>query len=144
MKLIYTGEIKEGKLKITNRKGFDEDMLTLDGKSVVISIEKKKSKRSDAQNRYWWGVVIPIVKQGLKDAGFQDYKTGESVHELLKYRFLKTDSVSEHGETLERIKSSTELSKGEFMELIAEVQQWSAEYLSYIIPDPGTQTQIGI
>lgn len=144
MKLTYTGEIKEGKLKITNRKGFDEDMFSLDGKQVVINIEKKKSKRSDAQNRYWWGVVIPIVKQGLKDAGFQDYRTGESVHELLKYKFLKADSISDHGEVLERIKSSTELSKGEFMELIAEVQQWSAEFLNCYIPDANEQTKIGI
>lgn len=142
MKLQYTGEIKEWKLKITNRKGFDEDMISLEGKRVWITIEKQKSKRSDNQNRYWWGVVIPIVKQGLKDAGFNDYKTSQSVHELLKYRFLKEDSVSENGETLERIKSSTELGKLEFMDLIAEVQQFSAEFLNTIIPDPGEQTQI--
>lgn len=142
MKLTYTGEIKEGKLKITNRKGFDEDIVSLEGKRVWITIEKQKSKRSDQQNRYWWGVVIPIVKQGLKDAGFQDYKTAKSVHELLKYKFLKADSVSEHGEVLERIKSSTELSKGEFMELISEVQQWSAEYLNTYIPEANEQQKL--
>ena len=103
---------------------------------------KKKNNRSSNQNRFWWGAMLPLVKQGLKDAGYNEVKTNEDAHEVLKALFLKKHISNGDGVALEMSGSTTELSTIEFNELIANVQQWAAEFLNVIVPDPNTQVSI--
>lgn len=148
MKIPYFAKVVEENgvptLKITNRKAFLEHLRTFIGCEIVITIEKKKRKRSELQNAYYHGVILPCVRMGLKDMGFQEYRTNEQVHDLLKYRFLKTDSANEHGQFIERIKSTTELSTSEFMDFIAEIQQFSAEFLNISIPEPNKDWKLNL
>ena len=64
------------------------------------------------------------------------------VLELLKFRFLKSEYVTNDGEIIQTIRSTTELSPPEFNDYIESIQQWSAEYLNIVIPDPNEQTEI--
>ena len=57
--------------------------------------------------------------------------TPQEAHDAVRYKFL-TDMTGE----LPRVKSTTELSTVEFMEYIAEIQRFGAEYLDVYIPDP--------
>ena len=141
MKLSYTGKVKQSGLHIYNRKQFDEDIKLFLEKDVTVTVEKKKRKRSLHQNNFYWGVVIPIVKQGLIDVGYR--VTIDDTHELIKAKFIKKELVNENtGEILPSIGSTTELTTTEFMDLIAEIQQWAAEYLNVEIPDPNEQINI--
>jgi hypothetical protein len=142
MKAIYIAKVDNYKLKIINRKVFDHHIEQLNGKDITITIELKKKKRSNKQNAYYYAVVVPIIKQCLLDAGFNGYRNTEQVCDLLKYRFLKTNETNENGEFIERIKSTSELTTSQFMDLIAEIQQWASEYFNVQIPDPNENLKL--
>lgn len=103
----------------------------------------KSNRRSLPQNAFYWGVCVPTVKQGLRDAGYNDIKTNEDAHEVIKHLFLKKQIPNiNDGNVIEITGSTAELTTTEFMELIAEVQQWASEFLNCVIPDPGQQVEI--
>jgi hypothetical protein len=138
----YTGQVnEEGILKISNRKQFDADLKEFAGKYVFVEVTRKKSKRSDNQNRYYWSGVIPMVRLGLKDLGYK--LSIEDTHLFLRNKFLLEEMVNGDGELIgSRVKSTTELNKMQFGDYISEIQQFSAEYLGVVIPDPETQTTL--
>jgi hypothetical protein len=138
----YTGQVnEEGILKISNRKQFDADLKEFAGKYVFVEVTRKKSKRSDNQNRYYWSGVIPMVRLGLKDLGYK--LSIEDTHLFLRNKFLLEEMVNGDGELIgSRVKSTTELNKMQFGDYIGEIQQFSAEYLGVVIPDPETQTTL--
>ena len=128
-------EVKNGSLT-RNRNLIKDAIATFENKQVVIKIEKFKKKRSTQQNRFYYGVIIPIVQNCLKEAGH--IMTNESTHDLIKLKFLKeTLFVNETtGEVIERIKSTTELSTSQFMDLLAEINNFTFEYFGVSIPSP--------
>lgn len=128
-------EVKNGSLT-RNRNLIKDAIETFEGKQVVIKIEKFKKKRSTQQNRFYYGIVVPIVQNCLKEAGH--IMTSESTHDLIKLKFLKeTLFVNETtGEVIERIKSTTELSTSQFMDLLAEINNFTFEYFGVTLPSP--------
>jgi hypothetical protein len=128
-------EVKNGTLT-RNTNLIKDAIKTFEGKQIVIKIEKAKKKRSTQQNRFYYGVIIPIVQNCLKEAGH--IMTNESTHDLIKLKFLKeTLFVNEDtGEVIERIKSTTELSTSQFMDLLAEINNFTFEYFGVTLPSP--------
>lgn len=108
-----------------------------DGKHLVeIS---GADKRSNQQNRYYFGLVIPLFQKGLQAKGID--VTKEETHEFLKARFNYSELVNEStGEFLQVPMSTTRLNKGGFSDYIGKIQQLAAEFLEIVIPDAGTQT----
>lgn len=135
MNFEIISEVKNGSLT-RNRNLIKDAIATFEGKQVVIKIEKFKKKRSTQQNRFYYGVIIPIVQNCLKEAGH--VMTNESTHDLIKLKFLKeTLFVNETtGEIIERIKSTTELSTSQFMDLLAEINNFTFEYFGVSLPSP--------
>jgi hypothetical protein len=106
-----------------------------DGK-YLIKIQSIK-KRSLLQNAYWWGCLLPMVKEGLVNAGYDEIKSNEDCHEVLKALFLKENVVSKKdGNVIEVTGSTTKLTTTQFNELIDCVIKWAAEYLSIQVPYP--------
>lgn len=141
MKFVFYGKTENGKPKIARRSEMDEVLQSFEGKEWQLTIEKKKKSRSLNQNAYYWGVVIPMVRAALHDLGMK--LSRQEVHELLKLKFLKKEIINENtGEVFEYIGGSSELTTTEFMDFIAELQQWSAEYLNIVIPSPNEQVNI--
>jgi hypothetical protein len=132
MKLIYFAEIKDGKLKITNRRGFDADLLEYEGKRVQITIERN-NKRTSPQNRYLHA-LFTIFTKSLNELG-NNFKT-EEVKELVKFKFLTLEVVNEStGETIgQRIKGTHELNKEEMGDFIDRFMEWSATDFNIILP----------
>lgn len=143
-KLTYYGKVEEnGVFTIHNRNAFIRDLVVFRGKRVQITVEKVRSKRSIFQNSFYWAVVCPCVQLGLYEAGWSEIKTPVNAHDRMKELFLKKSVVNEKtGEVHESIGSTKELTKSEFMDYIAEIQQWAAEYLGVVIPDPNEQAEI--
>lgn len=137
----FTGKVEQGRLTIYRRADFDRAVLAFEGKQVEITIEKKRKRRSVFQNAYYWGVVIPIVQQGLNEIG---YKTGkEQAHELLKSLFAKDEIVNEAtGEVLNFPLSTAAMSTVRMMDYFAQITQWAAEFLGVEIPQPNEQIKI--
>lgn len=138
MKQIFFGKTVNGVPKISRRNEMQEALLAFEGKEFQITIEKKKKSRSLNQNGYYHAVVVPMVRQGLIDIGTK--LTREETHEILKMKFLKKEVVLEEtGEILNYTGSSAELTTTQFMDYIAEIQMWAAEFLNVVIPDPASQ-----
>jgi hypothetical protein len=140
-KIETFSEIKSGKLHIINRKKFMEAVSTLKDGRYSLTVERKYRKRSNPQNSFYWVVCVPLVIEGLIDLGFIGIDK-ESTHDLLKYKFLKKEIVSEHGEVIESVGSTAKLTTTEFMELISDITKWALEYLNVTIPEPGSQTEL--
>ena len=111
------------------------------GKDVVITFSKPKKSRSNNQNRFYWGVVLPLVQNGLL------YATGElrsvdNIHyKILLPLFAPLNEIvnKDTGECISERLTSSEMTTTQFMEYIMEVQKWSAEFLSIDIPNPNEE-----
>ena len=133
----YTCVIHKGKVGGTTRKDIKTKLLSLEGILTDITIGAAKKNRSSPQNRYWWGVVVKHVRTRFKELGHT--LDEDEVHEYLKSRCKVTAGKvvdEETGLVIDYVKSTTKLSTSEFMELVADTQQWSAEILNISIPDP--------
>lgn len=130
-----------GTFHLHNRKAFIDWSKQYPGKDVAIRFERKSSKRSDPQNRYYWGCVVREVCVRLRQLGHQ-WITDEDCHEFLKLKFNFEQIVGEGGEVMELPKSTTGLTKTEFGEYIDRVRMWAADFLGINIPDPNTQSQM--
>lgn len=120
---IWRGNVEEGKLKLVQPDLFKRYLHSLRGEIELI-VRKWKKRRTDNQNKYYWGVVIPILCESL---GYSD----EEMHEALKWKFLRNRDK----EKLPTVKSTSGLSTIEFNNYINEIVRWSAQE-GIIIPDP--------
>jgi hypothetical protein len=134
-KITITTNVADGNLK-RNRNLIIEAIKSFEGKDVLITFEKPKKKRSNPQNAFYYGVIIPIVQNCLKEAGH--VMTNESTHDLIKLKFLKEIILvnEDTGEVVERVKSTTELSTSQFMDFVAEIRLFTTEYFGVDIPEP--------
>lgn len=132
--------IQNGKISSVVKNEITAFMQMYEGKEVEIILKKARSKRSDPQNRYYWGCVVPIVCQELKNLGHR--LTKEECHEWLKLKFNYKSVSNQHGELIGDVpQSTTSLTKTEFGEYIERIAQWSAEILNIVIPEPNTQVE---
>lgn len=128
----YFSDVKDGRLQLNISKRIKEDLAAFEGKRVEINIARKKSKRSNQQNRLMW-VYATILADEIG-------MSKNEVHEILKYKFLQKEAVDEKtGEVLKYIGSTTTLTKSEFIDLIDNVIRWAAEFFNVVLPAPNTQ-----
>lgn len=130
--------IREGELvhKSTIKKTFEG----LKDGHYELSITKR-NKRSLQQSRYYFGVCVKMVREGLKDMG-NDVSI-QKTHEWLNAKFNYLELINEQTGEIERIpKSTTDLNKEDFSKYISDIQQFAVEFLNIIIPDPGQQMMI--
>lgn len=125
--------------KVINMDEFRKAFSQLkDGKHLVTV--KDMQRRSVPQNAYYWAVVVPMVRKGLYDAGFDAVRTNDDAHEVIKHIHLKKRMVSKQtGEVIDTARSTTELNMPDFNDFLEHVCRWSAEYLNVIIPSPNQQ-----
>lgn len=136
MKIEYFGHIKDGLLKITDRRKFDADMVEYFSESPVeIIIQHRKKRRSLNLNNYYWGIVVTLITEALRDLGNEVDK--ETTHQFLKCRFHYKEIVNEEsGEVIKIPQTTTQMSNTEFMEYMEECKRFAAQFLNTIIPDP--------
>lgn len=132
--LEFFGRIEGGRLKLSNRRVFEQMIKEMPDMDVEVVV-KKKARRSTQQNRYYWGVVVWMIKQRMVELGHRF--SSEDVHAFLKDRFNGTDIVNDDGEVVARIgQSTTVMNKSEFGEYIDKIMEWSSEYLGIYVPPP--------
>lgn len=135
-RLSLYGHIDDaGIMHVHNRDRLLQWAKSYPGKNIVIKFERKGSKRSSPQNRYYWGIVIREITIRLRDLGHQ-WLTDEDVHCMMKLKFNYEQIVSEHGEVMELPKSTATLTKTQFAEYVENIRMWAAGFLAINIPDP--------
>jgi len=141
--LRYIFTVKDGKMKISHREQFDVDLEGFEGCRGILTLKKYRKTRSNKQNAYYHGCVIPYVIDGIAAMGTsRSLLSAENVHEMLKAKFLGEDIPNEDGEFIRINRSTTDLTTTEFMEYLADIQRWAAEFLHIVIPDPGEQADL--
>ena len=86
---------------------------------------------------------MPLVQEGIKHLGTE--LTKQETHEFLKGKFNYQEIINtQTGEYIQVPRSTTILNKEAFSEYIAKIQQFSAEFLNVVIPDPGQQMELEV
>ena len=89
-----------------------------------VTIKRYRAKRSDAQNKYYWGVVVQMIAD-------ETGNNKDMTHDGLRSMFL----IDKTGK-MPVIRSTTSMTTKEFMEYIDTVVLWAAEFLGVIVPPP--------
>jgi len=122
---IHLAEVVNNKVKYFDYLRYDEVVRSLNGKKVeVIVSPRTKSQRSDRQNRYLFGVCYKLISE---HTGFEV----EEVHELMKFRFLRSQ-VGKY----ETTRSTKKLTTVEFNEYIEKINRFCIEEFGFDIPLP--------
>lgn len=104
------------------------------GKVLRLSIEEVKKRRSNKQNRFWYGVMIPAIRAWFLEHGYNF--DAQEVHEYMVRRVWKhTEVVFIENEPYERRLSSTELTPHEWEVRLEITRAWGAER-GLILPFP--------
>ena len=123
MKIKLFGEVKNNKLHLENRDYFDNVIKSFNDKKVTLTIEQYKKTRSDNQNRYYWGVIIELLRNEL---GY----TADEMHDALRLKFLRVRGK------VDTIKSTAKLSTVEAEEYYSQIRIWASSELNVQIPEP--------
>lgn len=143
MKHTITTEVKNGKLT-RNRKLIMDVIASFDGKVIEITIQKKRKQRSNPQNRFYWGLIIPIWRNLLLNE-WGEVHTNESTHEFLKMNFGYNERVDEStGEIFRSPRSTTENSTVEMEEYHELLRQKAMEMFGAVIPLPNEQIELSL
>jgi len=139
--LTYYGKVENGKIEIPGIRFRKEVGKAFDGKRIEVLVRKRKRRRSVAQNAYYWGLVLNILTAQFRVWDKETEITAALVHDWCKDRFLPIVMDGEevtltHPGGKDRVKpTTTRLTTTQFMDYIALIQKWAAEYGLYI-PDP--------
>lgn len=130
---IYT-EVVNGKL--TNSNKIIEAYKSFEGKRIEVTIQRAKKKRSNSQNRYYWGVIVPLFQQGIKEC-FGELWSSEKTHEHLKLNFNFEEKVNFKTSEVTRLyKSTSENSTIEMEEYQEKIRTWMFENMDIVVPLP--------
>jgi hypothetical protein len=95
-----------------------------------------KKIRSNNQNKYYWGVIIPKLSE------LTGY-TKDEIHEILKFKFLSSSlkiwNKSGEFDSYGILKSTTDLDTKEFETFLSEVREWASIRLNCFIPEPNEE-----
>jgi hypothetical protein len=143
MKIEITTSIVNGIFK-RNRNLVLNAIKSFNDKDVVITFSKPKKNRSNNQNRYYWGLVLPLIQNGLLDAT-GELRSYDNIHyKILLPLFAPTNEIvnKETGECIVERLTSSDLTTTQFCEYILEIQKWAAEFLGIDIPSPNEENLI--
>jgi len=128
MKLKHIAKVVKGKMHFADTNRLHEDIARYNEKTVELTIQEYRPKRSNQMNQYYWGVVVKIISD------YTGY-TKEETHELLKQTFLKK-KILVNDEWYDTTESTTKMNNQEMLEFIENVKQWAAQTFYLYIPDP--------
>ena len=128
LKMVFYATVDNDlNLHFLNLPKVKQHILKFRGKTVEITIDERKKRRSNQSNAYYWGVVIKMIAD---TCGYRTSEEYAGIHSELKQKFLPKAG------RLQIAKSTSSLNTVEFSEYIEKVRQWAAEELGIYIPDP--------
>ncbi len=131
---LYAYTTEKGELMIQNRDLLDEFCMRFPAKKWMLKITRRSAKRSLPQNKFYWGVVVHMIRMGLLNLGHDLNK--DEVHAFLKQKFNAVQVVNKDGWAEDIPGSTATLNKIQFGEYLEKIFQWASEYLSITIPSP--------
>lgn len=140
-KISIISSVKNGKLN-RNRKKIADVIEKFEGKDIEIIICKKRKTRSLSQNGYYFGVIVTLFQEAIRDL-WGEIWSKEKVHEFLKNRFLFNEQINEDtGEVYKTPKSTTECTTTEIEDYYEECRRFALEDFGVAIPLPNEEVTI--
>jgi len=134
-KVTITTSIEKNNFK-RNRNLILEAIHSFNGKEVVVTFEKPKKKRSNQQNNYYWGVLIPLTQKAVLDTWGEVWSI-DKTHEYLKENFCYYEKVNEDtGQVIKVPKSTTENTTTEMEIYHLEIRKHLLEWFDCDAPEP--------
>jgi len=141
MKYEIRSNVENGILK-RNRNLLIDAINSFEGQNVIVTIEKAKKKRSNPQNAYYWGVLIGLTIEGIKNEWGEIWGI-EKTHEFLKGKFLFFERVNEiTGEIVKTPKSTTENTTTEQENYHTEIRMFLKEWFNVDAPLPNEEIKL--
>ena len=124
MNTIHHGTVKQGEVLLDSPSRYLSEVRKLEGKQIEAIIRVYKSTRSNNQNSYYWGVILPIL------GGYFGYDT-DDMHSALKYKFLRKGACD-----IETVQSTTKMTTAQFEEYVETVRRWALTEWNVSVPLP--------
>jgi len=128
----FRGTLKKGRLHFDSgvKGSFDRYMLTQNDGLYDVSVKPHSDKkmRSNEQNRYYFGCILPLLSEHL---GY----TIDEIHELMKYKFIKK-KYTINKEDIYIGESTTKLATVRMEAYFSYIRTWSSMELGCYIPLP--------
>ena len=133
IKPTFAAEVLEDlTLRFINPAKFKQHLLPLKGQIVMVTAEKLRKHRTDAQIRYYRGVVLKMIADRC---GYQGTEDVESLHQEMRRRFLPKRG------SLNIPLSTSDLTTQEMSEYIEAIRRWAAVELGIYVPEPNEVTE---
>lgn len=117
-------------------------IASFEGKEIELTIKRKRKTRSNSQNAYMWGVLVPLAQQGIKDTWGEVWST-DKTHEFLKAQLLFTEKVNEEtGQIIKIPKSTTENTTTEQEEYHSACREFLKEWFNIDCPLPNEEIKL--
>ena len=127
---VVNGNLQRNKAKIL------QAIKSFDGKEIEIIIKRKRKSRSNPQNAYYFGVIIPITQRAISDEWGEIWSI-QKTHEFLKNMFLFEERTNHDTSEIIKIpKSTTENSTLEQEMYHTQIRNFLLEWFNVDIPLP--------
>lgn len=142
IKETFISLVKDFKLQSNVRTQIADSIKKYEGKYIVLTIEKRKSKRSDLQNAYYFGCVVEEQRACFKER-WGEIHSKTAVHDWNKANIFCTEHIDEStGEVFKIPGSSAAKNKTEFNERMEMIRQYFWDKFEWQIPLPEQQLTI--
>ena len=137
-RIEVTTSIHNGLFK-RNRNTVLDAIKSFNGSDVVLTIDKVKKKRSNNQNRFYWGCLIPLMQKGAKDMWGESWSI-DKAHKHLSKLFVFHESVNvKTGLITQTPKSTTELTTTDWEVYVTEIRIYLLENFDIEAPSPNEE-----
>ncbi len=113
---------------LARRRGY---LKSLAGRPVVVLIKRARPQRSLAQNRWWWGVAVPLIAQTL---GYDRHEY-EDLHYALVAKCFGLHHDPRLAQEIPNVRSSS-LTVRQFTDLMEWAVRWAAQEYGIYVPLP--------
>lgn len=126
-----------GKPLIYGRADLDNWFAARKGKDFKMEIKLIRGQRSNPQNRWYWGCIVPTMQRLINQFG-QNF-TADETHEYLKAEFNYKEIEVTEGHFIKVPRSTTELDKTDFTVYADKIIAFAAQMFGENIPLPEEQ-----
>lgn len=129
----HLATITNGKVAFDNPAQWAVDCAKMEGKRVEVDLHLYFPCRSDAQNRYYQGIVIPILMT------YTGYSKDE-MHEIIKQKFFSRE-ITIKGEKFLLTSTKTATTQ-EWEEKMSRIREWASLEIGAYIPLPNESSSV--
>lgn len=119
---------KNGLLYVSNPQTFKEYLQSLGEKALDVVVKVHRNARSDNQNRYLHGVILPTLCNHL---GY----SSDEMKDIVKTMFLKRFVII-NGKEIEIVRGTAKLTTLEAETFFEQIRRWAAAELGLVIALP--------